>query len=88
MIHNSPGQGTRPPKAQDPFVESVEVREEKPRWLGTALVLFWTAILAKSAVIAWLVHHYDLKPGLVPWVVVPTLIFAGLATWLMVRRRV
>lgn len=85
MIHNSPGQ--RPPKAQQSLVESVEVKEERPARFGIALAIFWVVIAVKSALVAWAIRAYAMPVGFA-WVFVPTIVFAVLATWLVLRRRV
>lgn len=54
-----------------------------PRRVRLFLAIGWVVIIAKCLAMPWLLNHWQVPvhPG---WVIVPTLIFAALATVLVV----
>lgn len=64
---------------------SFDVRPNAPRarWF---MISAWIAILVKCALVIWAVDRWHM-PFHAAWVVVPTLIFAALATLLWVAHR-
>lgn len=53
------------------------------RWF---MAVAWAAIIAKCLLVTWAVGHWRM-PFHASWVVVPTLIFAALATGLWIAHR-
>jgi hypothetical protein len=71
----------------DEVVESVEAAPPRPvaRWL----MAFWVIILIKCAVVGWIYSSAEAPPAIgAAWVILPTLIFAGLVSVILARRRV
>jgi hypothetical protein len=72
---------------QDEVIESVEAAPPRPvtRWL----MVFWVIILIKCAVVGWIYSTATTPPPIgAAWVIIPTLIFAGLVSVILARRRV
>lgn len=68
------------------FIRSVQTRRSaRDRKLERQLRIFWAIIVAKCALIWWLMRHYHV-PIHPLWVVVPTLMFAALITAVYVWR--
>ena len=62
------------------FIRTVRTRRSaRDRKLERQLKIFWVVIIAKCALIWWLMRHYHV-PFHPLWVVVPTLMFAALIT--------
>ena len=70
-----------PPDYEHRFVETVRVRERSPRNRRVERVILagWLLILGKSFLVLWLVdkYHLNFNPN---WIIVPTVISAGLCT--------
>ncbi len=58
-------------------------RARVPRRVRLALEIGWVIIIAKCLAVPWVVNHYQVPFGS-GWVIVPTLLFAGLVTLLVV----
>lgn len=68
------------------IVRSVEQPPPKPvkRWL----LIFWAAIGLKCFLVILAHGRTSAAPRIAPeWIVIPTLLSAGLVTWLLLRRR-
>jgi hypothetical protein len=79
------------PKQKGPqtgdVVESVEA--PPPRPVGRWLLAFWLVILVKCGVVGWYYASAETPPEVgAAWIVVPTLIFAGIVSLILVRRKV
>ena len=74
--------GRPPPGSAADFVKEVRVvRGRPPRSRRTERLILagWVLIAAKSWLMIWLVEKYHV-PINASWVIVPTLVFAGLCT--------
>ena len=74
--------GRPPPGSAADFVKEVRVvRERPPRSRRTEKLILagWVLIAAKSWLMIWLVEKYQV-PINASWVIVPTVVFAGLCT--------
>lgn len=70
------------------FVREVEIRrarEPRSRKSERILILGWILIGLKCAAVWWAIRAYSM-PVNPWWIVVPTLMAAGVCTWLYVRR--
>jgi hypothetical protein len=83
MFAHLPRLFSRHPAAgcEDAFVEHVHLRPKPPRnrRFERLLVACWIVIAVKSAVVVWAVQHWHV-PFSPLWVIVPTVMFAGLCT--------
>jgi len=70
-----------PPNYEHGFVEQVRVRERSPRNLRVERLILacWLLILAKSFLVIWVVNKYHMNFN-ADWIIVPTVIAAGLCT--------
>jgi len=70
-----------PPDYERSFVQEVRVTERSPRnpRIERVILAGWVLILAKSFLVIWLVGKYHLSFN-ADWIIVPTVISAGLCT--------
>jgi hypothetical protein len=76
-----------PPDYELGFVEEVKTvrrRARNPR-IERLFLIAWILIAFKSAFVIWAVDHYHI-PFNALWVIVPTVVFAGLCTVVYFRR--
>lgn len=69
------------------FVREVNLRRdpERDRRFERLLWIFWGVIVVKCVLVWWLMRHYAM-PFSPLWVVLPTLMFAGLCTLVYIWR--
>lgn len=60
-------------------------REPRSRRSELVLALGWALVLLKCAAVWWACRHYPV-PFSAWWLILPTLLFASLCTWIYVRR--
>ena len=70
-----------PPDYEHRFVEQVRVRERPPRnpRVERLILAGWLLILVKSFLVIWVVDKYHMSFN-ADWIIVPTVIAAGLCT--------
>lgn len=69
-----------PPDYERGFVEEVRIRHvRRNRRIERLFVICWIVIAVKCAVVVWACRHYHI-PFNPLWVIVPTIVFAALAT--------
>lgn len=71
-----------------PAAPGKAAREPRDRRSELVLTIGWALVLIKCAVVWWICRHVpsvreNIGAG---WVIVPTLLFASLCTWVYVRR--
>lgn len=72
----------------DAFVQGVNVRgsrEPRSRKSERVLIAGWILIGMKCAAVWWCIHAYAM-PVNPWWIIAPTLLAAGVCTWLYLRR--
>ena len=76
------------PGYEQEFVREVRVRGRPPRNRRLELVIWicWALIVLKTAFVLWAVPHYHI-PFSPLWVIVPTIVFAGVCTAIYLFRR-
>jgi hypothetical protein len=76
-----------PPSYEQGFLRETQPRPKRARnpRIERLFVLAWVLIALKSAFVLWAVPHYHI-PFSPYWVIVPTLLFAGLCTAVYFRR--
>lgn len=69
------------------FIREIRVERRLPRNARSEKLLLWGWILIalKSVAMFWLVDHYKM-PFDAWWIVAPTLIAAGVCTWVYLKR--
>lgn len=76
----------RPLRPEDVVVVVPEA--PPPRPIGRWLAVFWSVVAVKCAVVAWVHVRYGVLPDVPPgWIILPTLVFSGVVTWILLRRR-
>lgn len=70
-----------PPDYEHRFVQDVRVRARSPRnrRVERLILACWLLILAKSFLVIWVVNKYHMNFN-ADWIIVPTVIAAGLCT--------
>ena len=66
--------------------EPLTIPAAGPRRLRLLLEVGWAVIIAKCLAVPWVIAHWQIPvhPG---WVIVPTLLFAALITFLVLAQR-
>ena len=65
-------------------MNSIEHSDISPRF-WTWLAIAWVLVIAKCLMVPWAIGHWHIPFG-PAWIVVPTLIFAAVATLLLLTR--
>jgi hypothetical protein len=79
--------GRPPPGYEHSFINEVRPAERSPRNLRVERLILagWLLIVAKSFLVIWAVGKYHLSFN-ADWIIVPTVIAAGLCTFVYFRR--